>query len=38
MARWARRRLATGVSEDEIAWMQTVIAALAADTATPRAG
>ena len=36
MARWARRRLATGVNENEIAWMQTVIAALAADTATPR--
>ena len=37
LTRWARGKLATGVTEDERAWLQTVIAALAADTATPRA-
>lgn len=36
LTRWARGKLATGVTEDERAWLQTVIAALAADTATPR--
>jgi cell volume regulation protein A len=35
--RWCRRKLSAGVTEDERAWLQTVIAALAADTAAPRA-
>jgi potassium/hydrogen antiporter len=34
--RWSRRKLAQGVTEDERAWLQTVIAALAADTAASR--
>ncbi|HEX8104397.1 MAG TPA: potassium/proton antiporter [Solirubrobacteraceae bacterium] len=37
MVRWARRKLAAGVTESERAWLQTVIGALAADTAAPRA-
>jgi cell volume regulation protein A len=37
LERWARRRLGAGISESERAWMQTVVGALAADTAVPRA-
>jgi hypothetical protein len=36
MERWARRKLRAGVTEDERAWLQTVVGALAADTATAR--
>ncbi|MBA2517059.1 MAG: potassium/proton antiporter [Solirubrobacterales bacterium] len=36
LERWTRRKLATGVTESERAWLQTVIAALAADTAPAR--
>ncbi len=36
LERWARRKLGQGIAESERAWLQTVIGALAADTAVPR--